>query len=127
MIQVKGNNYTINTMAIGDSKVLVKNNNPVLMIPDELVEDFINILVAAGAAEKLFSNNSLTNKINMKIELKKVNEPNGKFWYGIWVDGDCQTPSFGTDLEAAKVAYEEIKEVQKNPPPPYETIQEETI
>lgn len=63
----------------------------------------------------------------MKIELKKVNNPDGSYWYGIWVDGSCQTPSYGTDLDKAKEAYAKIIEVQKNPLPPYETIQEETI
>jgi len=63
----------------------------------------------------------------MKVELKKVNEPNGTFWYGIWVDDSCQFPSYGTDLEAAKKAYDTIIEAQKNPLPPYETISKTII
>ena len=62
----------------------------------------------------------------MKIELKKVNEPDGHFWYGIWINGTCDK-SFGADLEAAEKAYDKIKEVQKTPKPPVEIIKEETI
>lgn len=65
MVTIKGNTYTINTMTIGDSKVLVKNGQPILMIPDHLIEDFIAILVSAGACERfLTEKDSLTNKIN---------------------------------------------------------------
>ena len=63
----------------------------------------------------------------MKIELKRVNEPNGKFWYGIWVDGSCQIPSFGADLEAAKEGYAKILKEQENPKPPYEVIESTEI
>lgn len=62
----------------------------------------------------------------MKIELKKVNEPDGKFWYGIWTNGRCHK-SFGTDLASAEAAYDKIKEVQKTPNQPIEIIKEETI
>ena len=58
-----------------------------------------------------------------KIEIKKVNEADGRHWYGIWVDNSCQSPSYGTDLDAAKEAYKKIIEIQKNPPPPYEVIE----
>lgn len=63
----------------------------------------------------------------MKIELKKVNEPDGSYWYGIWVDESILTPSYGTDLEAAQKAYDLIKENSKTPLPRYETIKEETL
>lgn len=63
----------------------------------------------------------------MKVELNKVNEPNGNFWYGIWIDDSCQTPSFGVDLEKAKEEYNKILEAAKSPKPRYEIIQSETI
>jgi len=63
----------------------------------------------------------------MKIQLKKVNAPDGTYWYGVWVDDSCQIPAYGTNLEAAKEAYNKIKEASKNPLPPYEIIQEETL
>lgn len=63
----------------------------------------------------------------MKIELKKVNDPDGGHWYGIWIDGSCQIPAFGENLEAAQAAYERIKEAQKTPLPKYEIIKEEEI
>lgn len=63
----------------------------------------------------------------MKIELKKINEPNGKYWYGIWVDGNCQIPSFGADLEGARAEYDKIVELSKTPKQREEIIQSETI
>lgn len=63
----------------------------------------------------------------MKIELKKINEPNGKYWYGIWVDGSCQIPSFGADFEAARAEYNNIIELAKEPKEREEIIQSETI
>lgn len=63
----------------------------------------------------------------MKIELKKLNELDGTYWYGIWIDGSCQIPSYGTDLEKAKDAYNKIKEASKTHLPRYEIIQEETL
>ena len=63
----------------------------------------------------------------MKVELRKVNEPTGTFWYGIWIDDSCQIPAFGVDLEAAKKVYEAILEKQKNPLPKYETIESTII
>ena len=63
----------------------------------------------------------------MKLELKKVNQPDGSYWYGIWVNDSCQIPGYGTDLEAAKIAYDKIKEQSKKLLPPYETIQEDTL
>jgi hypothetical protein len=63
----------------------------------------------------------------MTVELKKVNEPSGKYWYGIWVDGECQIPSYGMDLEKAQEAYIEIIENLKEPKPRYETIKTDTI
>jgi hypothetical protein len=58
----------------------------------------------------------------MKIELKKVNEPNGNFWYGIWINGDCQIPSFGIDLNAATKEFDKIVANANSQKPPYETI-----
>lgn len=63
----------------------------------------------------------------MKVELKKINEPNGRFWYGIWVDDNCQIPSYGEDLDRAQAEYEKILEVAKTPKPPQEIIKSETI
>ena len=63
----------------------------------------------------------------MKIELKKVNKPDGTYWYGIWVNGSCESPSYNDDLQAAKAAYANIIEAQKNPKPEYEVIESTEI
>lgn len=63
----------------------------------------------------------------MKVELKKVNEPNGSFWYGLVVDGQWQIPGFGTDLEKAKSEYDKILEHAKNAQPREEIIYSETV
>jgi len=57
----------------------------------------------------------------MKVELKKVNEADGSYWYGVWVSGRCDT-SHSTDLNAAIAQYNKIIEAQMNPLPPYEVI-----
>jgi len=66
MVTIKGNTYTINTAAIGDFKMLIKNGKPVLLIPEELEEDFIQLLVYAGAADKFLypETDLITNKTN---------------------------------------------------------------
>lgn len=60
----------------------------------------------------------------MKIEIRKVNEPDGSYWYGIWVNNSCQIPSYGKDLTAATIAYEKIVDNMLKPKPRYETIKE---
>jgi len=58
MITIKDNTYTIHTSAF-DVKMLIKNDKPVLFIPEELVEDFIQILSYAGAGYKLSNYSTL--------------------------------------------------------------------
>ncbi len=65
MVTIKGDTYTIHTMAIGNSKCLIKNGRPVLLIPEELEEDFIQLLSFAGAASRFMNEpDYLTNKTN---------------------------------------------------------------
>jgi hypothetical protein len=59
----------------------------------------------------------------MKVELKKVNQADGDYWYGIWVNGSCEIPSYGHDYVKAKEAYDKIIEAQKKPKPPYEVME----
>lgn len=65
MVTIKGNTYTIHTSELGDMKMLIKNDKPVLFIPEELEEDFINILAMASAANRFLNEpDFLTNKTN---------------------------------------------------------------
>lgn len=64
----------------------------------------------------------------MKIELQKINERDGTFWYGIMIDGNCQIPGYGTDLKLAQEAYDRIVAHNKATPyVRYETISETEI
>lgn len=47
------NDYGLRRTVIGDMLVLMKNNKPVLSIPDELEEDFIQLIVGYKLAERL--------------------------------------------------------------------------
>lgn len=62
----------------------------------------------------------------MKVELKKVNKPDGSHWFGIWVNNSCQIPAYHT-LEEAQEAYDKTVENLKTPKPEYEIIKEEII
>ena len=63
----------------------------------------------------------------MKVELKKVNEADGSYWYGVWVSGRCET-SHSTDLDAAIVQFNKTVDVQMKPKlPPFEIIKSTEI
>lgn len=66
MVTIKGNTYNLHTSELGGVKMLIKNGNPVLFIPEELVEDFIQILTSAGACEALLNGTLETDLINNK-------------------------------------------------------------
>lgn len=57
MVTIKGITYTVKRTHVGDVLMLVKNDKPVLLIPEELEEDFIQILSHAGAADKFLNQN----------------------------------------------------------------------
>lgn len=63
----------------------------------------------------------------MKIELKKVNKADGTFWYGIWINDNCQIPGYGEDLVSAQEAYDKMIAYAKAPKPEYETIKSDDI
>jgi len=74
MVTIKGNTYTIRTSAF-DVRYLEKNGKVAMAIPDELYEDFIEILSSAGAVDnfitgktKLFEDETdlITNKTMIK-------------------------------------------------------------
>lgn len=56
----------------------------------------------------------------MKIELKKINQPDGKIWYGVAVDGYFS--NLHRTLEEAHKEYDKTVEIQKLGLPPQETI-----
>ena len=62
MVTIKGNTYQLKR-TFTDDLYLAKNGSPILYIPDEIMEDFIQILSNAAACEK-FLTNSLTDKTN---------------------------------------------------------------
>lgn len=62
MVTINGITYDIHVMDIGGSKILTKNGRPVLLIPEELEDDFVKILSAAGAAMQFISDKEEKNK-----------------------------------------------------------------
>jgi len=62
----------------------------------------------------------------MKIELKKLNKPDGKTWYCVVVDGTYQSPFHYTEAEARE-QYDKIIECSKFNLPAEETLLSETI
>ena len=63
----------------------------------------------------------------MKVELKKTNEPDGSYWYGVFVSNRCAS-SHGTDLDAAIVQFNKTVDVQMKPKlPPFEIIKSTEI
>lgn len=62
----------------------------------------------------------------MQIELRKVNRPTGKIYYGIWLNGNVQIPYYDT-LEEAQTEYDKIVENHKKAVPEFEVIKAENI
>jgi hypothetical protein len=66
MTTIKGIEYTIRHSEFADCNMLMKNGKPVLLIPEELEEDFIQLLVYAGAAARFL------NETETKLQTNKT-------------------------------------------------------
>lgn len=57
----------------------------------------------------------------MKIELKKIIQPNGQIWYVVVIDNSHQIPYYATEFEG-KTAYEKAIDFHRKGIPQEETI-----
>jgi hypothetical protein len=62
----------------------------------------------------------------MKLELKKLNKPDGKVWYAVLVNGSYESPFYYTEDEARE-HYNRIIEQSKLNKPAEETLLSEEI
>lgn len=57
----------------------------------------------------------------MKLELRKLNEPDGKIWFAVYINDSCESP-FHPTLEDAQKHYDRIIEQNKKNLPAFEVL-----